>query len=186
MRVTLCTVLGLVVLIMVASWFAPQRTVVVEELVAEPGVRLERVRELVSDLDQWRSWSPVFAAGSHRLEVRPGATTAGLGGSLALVFDEEFEVLLMLASVEEGRVTVEARSGTVADDLEGGAGFRSWDEITFAAADDGRVHLVWTRTGADLDLRLLRLWDRFVIAPQARRQIRAGLEALAAAARPPV
>ncbi len=182
MRIAIATVLGLFFAILVASWLAPQRTLVEERLTAPPGVTLEALRERTHDLARWHEWSPIFAPGEHTLEASPGPTTTGVGGRLTLLFDGRFGVLLVIAKVEPNALTIEARSGPIEEDLEGGAGFRSWDEIAFEEGADGRVTVVWKRTGADLELRILRLWDRWVVAPRAREQIRAGLADLVAAA----
>ena len=182
MRIAIATALGLILLVLVASWFAPERTIIEERLTAPVGVTTDALRAQTHDLVSWRRWSPIFTSVEHELETTGGETTSGVGGRMTLVFDGRFGVLLTIAKSEPNLLVVEARSGPIEEDLEGGAGFRSWDEIAFEEGEDGLVTVVWKRTGADLELRILRLWDRLVVAPRAREQIQGGLAALVAAA----
>lgn len=190
MRIVIITVLVLFLLVNLFGAFLEPNVVVERELVV-PELDLAdetdaaRLFALTSDFAAWESWAPQMQlGGAEGAEVRPGETTAGVGGSATIVFDAQYAVLLQFSECDpDTGVVVEARMGTVTDDLAGGEDdFRAWDRIDWSAAEGGGTRLVWTRTGAKLPLYLLRVWDHFVVAPSVAGQLEEGLERLAEAA----
>lgn len=181
MRIVAITVLGLFLLLNFAGAFVDSHTKVERELVVGRELDPERLAELVGDLTRWPEWAPAFQAGAgYELEIQPGEHTAGENGSVTLVFDGAHAILLMIAEFDPaGSIVVEARMGTVADDLVGGDGFKAWDRIEWDLAPGGGTRLVWSRSGQELDLFLQRLWDHFVVVPSIRTQLDLGLAQLA-------
>lgn len=193
MRIVLITVLGLFLLVNVLGLFldpsiSVERHVVAPRLDVARDVDRQRLFELVNDLEAWKAWAPVMDDdGDHEVSASYSDVTAGVGATCRLEFDGEHAILLMIAKSDPvDGVTVEARMGAVADDLEGGEGFRAWDHVEWAAAEGGGTRITWTRTGQALPLYLLRVWDHFVVAPTVARQLEEGLERLVDVAEEPV
>jgi len=189
-RIVLITVLVLFLLVnLVGAFLEPsvvvERELVVQELDLDDEEDAARLFALTGDFAAWEAWAPLMqVGGGEGAEVRPGESTAGVGGSTTLVFDAQYAVLLMFSECDpKDGVVVEARMGSVSDDLASGEDdFRAWDRIGWERAAGGGTRLTWTRTGAKLPLYLLRVWDHFVVAPSVAGQLEEGLERLAEAA----
>jgi hypothetical protein len=187
-RIVIITVLGLFLLVnVIGAFFEPnivvERDLVVAGVDLDDGEDAARLFRLVGDFAAWGEWAPIMGAvDADNGEVRLGEPSTGEGGSVTVVFDASYAILLMFARCDPATgVTVEARMGTVDDDLEAGDGFRAWDRITWEPAPEGGVRLAWKRTGQELPLYLLRLWDHLVVAPSVADQLEEGLERLAVA-----
>ncbi len=180
MRFALLIFLALTLATFGAGLVAPVHTVVAREaqLQAAPA----DVIGLVSDLERWVEWSPMFGGpGGATPELSFGERRSGPGAQVQLDFDGRLCALLTIVDSDPAEgVWIETRSGSPDLDLWGGEGFRAADSIV-VEADGSGSRVTWTRRGDEVKFPLLRLLDYALTRPRVGRQIEGELAGLAAA-----